>query len=77
MKITVLFFGALIEAVGGEKMDMHEMLDTEALQRFIIQKFPPLKSKTYRIAVNKTLIQNNTLLKEGDVIALLPPFSGG
>jgi molybdopterin synthase sulfur carrier subunit len=67
----------LIEAVGAEKIDIDEMHDTEALQRCLAEKFPELKNKTYRIAINKTLIQNKTLLNDGDVIALLPPFSGG
>lgn len=77
MKIAVLFFGALIETTGVESIEAFEMFDTEALQCYVLQKFPLLKNKTYRIAVNKTLIQNSVLLNDGDVIALLPPFSGG
>lgn len=77
MKTTVLFFGMLAEATGTDKMEVENLTDTNALIDYLIKKYPLLKNKTYRIAVNKKLITGKEALSEGDTIALLPPFAGG
>lgn len=40
-------------------------------------KFPALKGMRYLIAVDKKIVADDGLLREGSVVALLPPFSGG
>jgi molybdopterin synthase sulfur carrier subunit len=77
MKITVLFFGALAEVTETEKLELPFVDDTSALNELLLQLFPLLKNKTFRMAVNKKLINGNIVINEGDTIALLPPFSGG
>jgi len=77
MKTTILFFGALAEASGTLKIEIKNIHDTETLQIQLIQQYPVLKNKTFRIAVNKILINGKQQLNEGDTIALLPPFAGG
>ncbi|MBW7846158.1 MAG: MoaD/ThiS family protein, partial [Bacteroidia bacterium] len=49
----------------------------DSLEIWLHQNFKELKNKTYKIAVNKKLILNNTQLQSGDEVALMPPFSGG
>jgi molybdopterin synthase sulfur carrier subunit len=39
--------------------------------------YPSLADAKYLIAVDKQTVTGNTILKEGSMIALLPPFSGG
>ena len=39
--------------------------------------YPKILVINYLIAVNKKFLQNDILLKNNDVIALLPPFAGG
>jgi molybdopterin converting factor small subunit len=43
----------------------------------LIAQFPSIGNKKYFVAVNQKMIQTNTLLKTGDTVALMPPFSGG
>lgn len=58
-------------------MDYSNAADTDMLELDLKNKFPQLKNFTYRIAVNKEIINKNTKLNDGDEIAFLPPFSGG
>jgi sulfur-carrier protein len=77
MEINILFFGELATIVGVEKMELQNIADTISLNEFILEKYPSLKNKTYRIAVNRELISGKYDLKNGDEVALLPPFAGG
>lgn len=77
MKITILFFGGLADISGAGQIEFQYSEDTEKLNEQLIIKYPLLKNKNYRIAVNKILINKTQLLNEGDTIAFLPPFAGG
>lgn len=77
MKIKLLFFGNISDITGTGEMDYSNAADTETLELDLKNKFPQLKNFTYRIAVNKVIINENTKFKDGDEIAFLPPFSGG
>lgn len=77
MEITVLFFGLLAEAVGTEKMTFKGLEDTDALVQHLLDAYPSLWDKKYRIALNTRVVNGKATLSEGDVVALLPPFAGG
>ena len=77
MKIQVLFFGSLTDATLVADITMDMVADTHALIEQLKQQFPALTTAKYFIAVNRQMITNNALLKTGDVVALMPPFSGG
>ena len=77
MKIKLLFFGNISDITGTGEMEYSNAADTETLELDLKNKFPQLKNFTYRIAVNKEIINKNTKIKDGDEIAFLPPFSGG
>lgn len=75
--ITVLFFGPLAEHTGCGSLQLAAHPDTASLQQSLVEKFPALAVRQFALAVNKTIIHQNTALQEGSVVALLPPFSGG
>jgi len=56
---------------------MVEIKDSNELIKNLEEQFPALVKMKYSIAVNKKVIQENTIINERDTIALLPPFSGG
>lgn len=76
MNLIIKAFGNLTEITGTAELEM-EATDAASLQVALIQKFPQLRERKFAIAVNKQLITENTSLKANDVVALLPPFSGG
>jgi molybdopterin converting factor subunit 1 len=77
MEITVLFFGELAEIAGTKAISVEDIEDTVYLKEYISKQYPKLKNRTYRMAVNKELVNEKQLLHHGDEIALLPAFAGG
>ena len=76
MAINVLVFGSLTEAVG-EKQFQLESADTEELRSQLVEFYPVLGEKLFTMAVNQSIINENTKLNDGDEVALLPPYAGG
>ncbi|GMV77339.1 MAG: hypothetical protein AMXMBFR79_04740 [Chitinophagaceae bacterium] len=77
MKISVLVFGQIAEIVNTEKLILQNVKDTDELNEQLKKEYPLLQKLAYSIAVNKKIIQSNTILTNEDVVAILPPFSGG
>jgi molybdopterin converting factor subunit 1 len=80
-RVKVLYW-AQAKEVAGKREEYYELKEgerVEALIEKILEKHPALGSisKSVRIAVNGEIISNSGNLKEGDVVALLPPFAGG
>ena len=78
---TVKFFAALREAVGRSEVEW-ELADgatVEALIAYLQETEPGLASWAARawIAVNRRYAAPDTLLQDGDEVALFPPVSGG
>ncbi len=77
MTIKVLLFGVLSETIKKESISLDNIKDTDELNNYLQNKYPELKDYTYRIAVNHEIINGNINLRDGDEVALLPPFAGG
>ena len=77
MEINLLAFGQIAEITGKSTWKMDGIKDTNELIKKLEEQFPVLVKTNYSIAVNKKVIQENTILNDNDTIALLPPFSGG
>ena len=75
--MQLLFFGSLADIAGKTDFDMSGIKDTNQLKEKIFGEFPALSRHSFLVAVNKKVQNSNVELKEGDVVALLPPFSGG
>lgn len=76
MQIKIMSFGQLAEITGAAAFFV-EAQDLEQLKLLLAEQYPALRDRKYALAVNKQLITSTTILKENDVVALLPPFSGG
>lgn len=73
--IKIISFGRLKEIIG---LDSEcEAENTDRLLAQLNDKFPDLKELKLRIAVNEKIISGNTELNNNDVVALMPPYSGG
>ena len=73
--VKIVTFGKLKEILGS---DFEEKSDnTDELQQKLSSKFPALQTLKLRIAVNQKIISENTQLNNNDVVALMPPYSGG
>lgn len=77
MTVNVLFFGVLSEITGKHAFSIDGITDTSQLNIKLIEKYPEIKSVTYRIALNQEIIDSNTKLNDDDEVAFMPPFAGG
>lgn len=75
--IEILPFGQITDITGKEPLFVDDVQDLEALSQLLISRFPPLAAMKYTFAVNQVIIKESIGLKPGDVVAILPPFSGG
>jgi molybdopterin synthase sulfur carrier subunit len=76
-KLTLLAFGQLTDITGQSTWEMEDISDTDQLKTMLVEKYPALAQSKYLVAVNMEVVRGNVILKPGDVVALLPPFSGG
>lgn len=77
MKVKVLFFGIIADSTGLQMKEISDIKNLDGLQKSLSGEFPDLLKYMYRFAVNQQLVSGNKSLKDGDEIALLPPFGGG
>ncbi|MBK8553650.1 MAG: MoaD/ThiS family protein [Ignavibacteria bacterium] len=77
MEINILTFGHITDITSKAEFRISEVKDTDELRIKLSELFSAIRSIKYSIAVNKKVIQSNTVLTNDDTVALLPPFSGG
>ena len=80
MQVQVLLFGIVADLIGKETLYFSlEKIDTvKNLKKALHTKYPQLKNyNTYAVAVNEHYAQDDIVLKENDIIAIIPPVSGG
>lgn len=76
MNLTIIIFGQLRE-ITGNAVSVEQVNSTDELTAFLVRKYPELGSVPFKIAVNRQLVHENTVLAENCEVALLPPYSGG
>lgn len=75
MSLKVIMFGKLAD-IAGNAISVNAD-DTDGLIAILHKDYPALSGTKYVIAVDKQIINRNTVLNNNSVVALLPPFSGG
>ena len=77
MEINLLAFGQIAAITGQTTFKISGVKNTDEIKEKLSALFPAVKDINYSIAVNRQLVQESTVLKQDDTVALLPPFSGG
>lgn len=77
MEIEIISFGKISEFIKHQKISINGISDTDELKAYLETTFPALSQIKYKLALNKNVIQNNTALSGNDMVAIMPPFSGG
>lgn len=76
MQVHIKTFGKLQELIKTGYISV-DIDNTDDLIILLTREYPLLPKLLFRISVNNKIIQSKTVIKEGDEIALLPPFAGG
>jgi sulfur-carrier protein len=77
MKIKVYFFGILTDVTDTNEQELKDIENLSALKSWLWRTYPKSKELDFQVAVNRKLIEGKIDFKNGDEIALLPPFAGG
>ena len=80
MKIKTLFFGISSDLVKNTQLELSVKKDSsiKEFKDLLMKKYPQLKNiNSYAIAVNEEYANDNFILNESDVVAIIPPVSGG
>lgn len=81
MKIKVKFFALYRQLAGKEEITLQLPPDTivSKLEAKLLEDYPRIKNSSLKplVAVNAEYAGHEQVLKDGDVVAILPPFSGG
>lgn len=74
-----MYFGMLSEITGqsSESWSLTDTVTAAIFRQQIEEKYPLLKGKRFKVAVNKQIAGDATLITPGSELALLPPFAGG
>ena len=76
--VDVLFFAELQEAVGNEKLSFEaDGMSVKDLKNNFLTEYDLENIDHAMIAVNEEYAKEDTVLKTGDVVAFIPPVSGG
>lgn len=75
--IEVMFFGQLTDATGVSSVVIEEVANTDELIQMMKMRYPAIASSTYMVALNNTMVTENTIIPPGSKLAFMPPFSGG
>ena len=77
MKIKLLLFGILSTLVKTQELEYTDIFSIKELKLKLFHQYPELKPYQFQVYVNQQPVNETHALKEGDEIALIPPFAGG
>ncbi|WP_323704084.1 molybdopterin converting factor subunit 1 [Mammaliicoccus sp. Dog046] len=77
--MKVLYFAHLKEILNikEEQITLSKDLTVLDFKQYLNEQHPELKDETYQIAVNEEFVQDQSVVTNEDIIALIPPVSGG
>jgi sulfur-carrier protein len=75
--ITLLFFAHLQEAVGEERVVLPNVPKTVNALKQEVEKRYHIDLKQVMVAVNEEYARDDQTLQPGDIVAFIPPVSGG
>jgi molybdopterin converting factor subunit 1 len=79
MRVRVLYFGVLRERLGGDQefLELTDLATVAGVLNVYRERVPGFAWDSIAVAVNQEYAQAESVLQDGDDVALLPPVSGG
>ena len=80
VKITVLLFGIATDLIGSSSLTVELPVNCSvtSFKELLVIQHPELKQMSaYAVAINESYATDETIITENDVIAIIPPVSGG
>ena len=80
MTIQVLLFGITTDLLetSSIQLELNENTSVEGFKKELTKAYPKLAAlQSYAVAVNESYAQDTLVIQANDVIAIIPPVSGG
>lgn len=80
MKCNILLFGIAADIVGSNELtiDIAENTTINSLKTTLIDTYSGFKNvHQFAIAVNESYANDQTMIQANDIVAIIPPVSGG
>ena len=79
ISINLLFWGVLsdVSQTKSTTITLANNSSLATLKQQVIAQYPKLTKYHFHCAVNHDMVQEDVLLKDGDEVALMPPYAGG
>jgi len=76
---TVRYFSFVREKLGLTEEEINFEGTVREFKEFLVKRHPEISDMigSLRIAVNEEYVGDNSMIKRGDRVALIPPVSGG
>lgn len=76
--ITVLLFSHLQEEAGTQQLQIDvQNLTVAELKELVMKDYNVSLSQHIMVAINEEYANEDDMIQDGDVVALIPPVSGG
>lgn len=77
MEIKV--FASIKEKIGSDTIDLFvgDSITVGELKNHIFVDYPELDGEVFQVAKNETFVKDDEVVTSDDVVALIPPVSGG
>ncbi len=81
MKLRIIAFGIARDIFGDSSIEVEWSFDQPTvldLKHWLIEQYPEFTHlASFSVAVNAQYVQDGSIVKEADEIAIIPPVSGG
>jgi len=80
MQIQLLLFGIVADLIGKNSLsyDLPEKTTVSKFKEALTETYPQLQSyNSYAVAVNEAYANDTLVLNNNDILAIIPPVSGG
>lgn len=79
MKIQVRYFAVLRDrrGLGEEALEIESQTARQLADHLIAEHQLDLPSPLIRVAINGAFVADDTVLRDGDTVVLIPPVAGG
>ncbi|QQZ08303.1 molybdopterin converting factor subunit 1 [Heyndrickxia vini] len=76
--ITVLFFAGIREEIGSDKLNIDmENITIYQLKQYLLNNYSLSSFNQVMTAINESFVTDDEIIKDQDIIAFIPPVSGG
>ncbi|BCU52970.1 sulfur-carrier protein [Staphylococcus auricularis] len=77
--MKVLYFAELKELLQmeSETINLSYDITVDQFKTDLFERHPEISQKHFQVAVNEEFVQDNDVVQSDDIIALIPPVSGG